>query len=192
MSIFLSVPGQIIFYAVSYLLFLIQPITKELIRLGRKPPIKAKFNSATTAFLMLWVNPLVAAWFGYAGIGLLSDWTYYLGLSLLVLGNATYFWGHQSLGHYFSGRVLVYQGHQLVERGPYKLVRHPMYTSVLLVSYGMGLMAQSLAALAYVAIASAIVVGYRISVEEKALISELGEQYILYSRRAKRLVPFIF
>jgi protein-S-isoprenylcysteine O-methyltransferase Ste14 len=54
-----------------------------------------------------------------------------------------------------------------------------------------GLMAQSWAALAYIVIANAIIVAYRTSVEEKALISELGDQYISYTRRVKRLIPFI-
>jgi len=156
------------------------------------PPVKARFNSASGVFLLLLVNLFVVAWFGYAEIGALTDWAYYLGLSLSILANATYFWGHQSLGRYFSSMVVVYQGHQLVEHGPYKFVRHPMYSSVLLGSIGVGLMAQSWAALGYIVIANAILVAYRTSVEEKALISELGEQYISYTRRVKRLIPFIF
>ncbi len=192
MAIFLTVPGQIIFYVVGLLLFFLQPVTKQLIVRRHMPRVKARFNSASGVFLLLLVNLFVVAWFGYAEIGVLTDWAYYLGLSLSILANATYFWGHQSLGRYFSSMVVVYQGHQLVEHGPYRFVRHPMYSSVLLGSIGVGLMAQSWAALGYIVISNAILVAYRTSVEEKALISELGEQYISYTRRVKRLIPFIF
>ena len=189
--VFLSRPGQVVFYSVA-LLFFLQPVARQLIVRRRMPPVKAKFNSASAIFLLLLVYLFVVAWFGYAEIGLLADWAYYLGLSLAILANATYFWGLQSLGRYFSSMVVVYQGHQLVERGPYRFVRHPMYASILLGSIGMGLMSQSWAALAYSVIATAIIVAYRTSVEEKALVSELGEAYISYTRRVKRLIPFIF
>src|SRR5437867_4440288 len=189
--VFLSGPGQVVFYSVALLAFFLQPVARQLIVRRRLPPVKAKFNGASAVFLLLLVNVFVVAGFGYAGIGLLADWVYYLGLSLAILANATYFWGHQSIGRYFSSMVVVYQGHQLVERGPYRFVRHPMYASILLGSIGVGLMSQSWAALAYILIANATIIAYRTSVEEKALISELGEQYISYTKRVKRLIPFI-
>ena len=190
--VFLSGAGQVVFYSVGLLGFFLQPVARQLIVRRHLPPVKAKFNGASAVFLLLLVNLFVVAWFGYAEIGLLADWAYYLGLSLAILANATYFWGAQSLGRYFSSMVVVYQGHQLVERGPYRFVRHPMYASILLGSIAMGLMSQSWAALAYSVIATAIIVAYRTSVEEKALVSELGEQYVSYTRRVKRLIPFIF
>src|SRR5712692_11910542 len=84
------------------------------------------------------------------------------------------------------------QDHQLVERGPFRFVRHPMYTGLILVYVGIGWAAQSWAAVVLVSLATAIFGSYRIPVEEKALISEFGEQYISYSKRVKRLIPFIF
>src|SRR5260370_8772729 len=100
-SIFLSVPGQIIFYVVGLLLFFLQPVTRQLIVRRHMPPVKARFNSASGVFLLLLVNLFVVALFGYAETGLLADWAYYLGLSLSILANATYFWVHQSLASFF-------------------------------------------------------------------------------------------
>ena len=80
----------------------------------------------------------------------------------------------------------------MVERGPFRFVRHPMYTGLFLVYLGIGWAAQSWAAVVLVILATAIFGSYRIPVEEKALISEFGEQYISYSKRVKRLIPFIF
>ena len=66
-----------------------------------------------------------------------------------------------------------------------------MTLAYMLVSVGIGLMAQSWVALAYVVVVAAVVVAYRIAVEEEALISELGERYVSYSRRVKRIIPFV-
>ena len=146
--------------------------------------------------LVFWFLVLVAVWVGYAGFGPLPDWTYYLGLSLSILGNAIWFWGHQTLGRHYSQALVIYQGHQLVERGPYRFVRHPMYTGLILVYLGIGWAVQSWVAAAIITLLTAILAatfsGYRIPKEEKALVSEFGERYITYSRRVKRLIPFIF
>lgn len=189
--LFLSGPGQVVFYSVA-LLFFLQPVARQLIVRRRMPPVKAKFNSASAIFLLLLVYLFVVAWFGYAEIGLLADWAYYLGLSLAILANATYFWGLQSLGRYFSSMVLVYQGHQLVERGPYRFVRHPMYTGLFLLWAGAGFAVQSWVAAVVIAIITAIAWTRIIPIEEKVLVSEFGEQYVSYSRRVKgRFIPFI-
>ena len=195
MSVFLSEPGQVGFYAALALFF------AEAIILGatfrrRAPPRKAELTKAQKASSLL--NGLVIIFalltiplFGYAGIAPLPDWTYYLGLALLLVGLAIIPWAGQTLGRNYSPHALVYQGHQLVERGPYRFVRHPIYTAGFLLIVGWGLMAQSWAAVVLVAIAGAIGTAYRIRVEEKVLVAEFGEQYKSYSRRVKRLIPFI-
>jgi len=196
-SIFLSVPGQILFYAVFFSIFLCSHSLLILTRIRHAPSPKAKFGPGAMSILLagslfLWSLVLVSALFGYAGIGVLPDWTYYLGLSLSVLGNVIWFWGYQTLGRYYSQALVIYQDHQLVERGPFRFVRHPMYTGLILVYVGIGWAVQSWAAVVLTGLAASLLPAYRIRVEEKALISEFGEQYISYSKRVKRLIPFIF
>ncbi len=189
MQSFLSGLGQVVFYAVLSV-FIFLPVA--VVRARHGPPVKSKSGWDTLPPVLGFGGLLVALWFGYTGIGLISDWAYYLGISLLLLGLAISSWGLQALGRYYSNYVVIYQGHQLVERGPYKFVRHPIYTGVFLVSVGVGLAVQSWAAVVLMAIVTSVAYGYRIPVEEKALISEFGEQYVSYSRRVKRLIPFIF
>lgn len=162
-----------------------------LVRRRIAPPVKKRFRNASIAGATVILIP-VTLWFGYTGTGLLADWAYYLGFLIAVLGNALYFWGYHTLGRNFSLEVVIYQNHQLVERGPYRFIRHPMYTALVLSSIGMGLMSQSWVALITIAIVDALAVGYRVRVEEKALIAEFGDQYLSYSKRVKRLIPFIF
>lgn len=192
---FLTEPGQIGFY-LALVLFILEAIILGSTSLKRAPPRKAELTRAQKASSL--INGLVIIFalliipsFGYVGIGPLPDWTYIVGLSLLLLGLAIIPWARQALGRNYSPHALIYQGHQLVERGPYKFVRHPVYTAGFLLVVGWGLMAQSWAAVALVAIVAAIGTAFRINVEEKVLVAEFGEQYKSYSRRVKRFIPFI-
>lgn len=189
MQLFLSAYGQIIFYLV-LLVLVFQPLAIFLTRRSHTPPVKTRFRNASIVGATIILIP-VTLWFGYTGTGLIPDWAYYLGFFLALLGNALYSWGYQTLGRNFSLEVVIYQGHQLVERGPYRFIRHPMYTALILASVGMGLMAQSWVAVIVIAVFDAIAVWFRVRVEEKALIAEFGEQYLSYSTRVKRLIPFL-
>jgi len=88
--------------------------------------------------------------------------------------------------------VQIKQDHHVVENGPYRLVRHPAYTGSLLTILGVGFALPSWGAALVIAIIFGISFGYRIKVEEKALVASLGEAYVLYSRRVKRLIPYLF
>ena len=67
-----------------------------------------------------------------------------------------------------------------------------MYTALILASAGLGLMAQSWTAIIVIMIVDALAVYYRVRVEEKALLSEFGDQYRSYARRVKRFIPGLF
>ena len=192
---FLSEPGQLGFY-LALVLFFLEVIIIGATRLKRAPPKKAELTKSQKASslingLVIIFALLITPFFGYAGVAPLPDWAYYVGLSLLILGLTIAPWAQRTLGRNYSPHALVYQGHQLVQRGPYRFVRHPIYTAGFLLVVGWGMMAQSWAAVVLTAIAAGIGTTYRIRVEEKVLLSEFGEQYKSYSKRVKRLIPFI-
>ena len=195
MSVFLSELGQIVFYAVLVLTFSIQ-ITIISINRRHAPQLKTKSTSKLSNPRIWGLNiPVgigVILLLGYTQIGPLADWSFYLGLSMLILGAAIANWASLTLGRYFSTEMAIYQGHQLVERGPYRFVRHPIYSGVIVAAVGGGFAVQSWAAVIFLVIMYAILFRYRISAEEKVLISEFGEQYQSYSKRVKRLIPFIY
>ena len=87
--------------------------------------------------------------------------------------------------------VRVAEDHRVVEQGPYRLVRHPSYTGVLITFIGLALAVQSAGALLVLLGVFSISYGYRMIVEEKALLSELGDDYANYKKRTKRLIPYI-
>ncbi|TMI39062.1 isoprenylcysteine carboxylmethyltransferase family protein, partial [Candidatus Bathyarchaeota archaeon] len=127
----------------------------------------------------------------YTGTGQLPDWVFYPGIFLMLLGIVIRQYAIAVLGRFFSLTVRVAEDHKVVDRGPYKLVRHPSYTGVLVTFLGLGLAVQSWAAILTLLIVFTVAYGYRMRVEEKTLISQLGEDYLNYMKRTKRLIPYL-
>lgn len=195
MSIFLSEPGQIVFYIVLVLSYSV-PIAIALRFRKQAPPLKAKSNSKLSNPRIWGLNiPLglfVVLFLGYTQIGPLPDWSFYLGLIVAILGNVLVSWGYWTLGRYFSGELVIYHDHKLVDWGPYRFVRHPVYSGIFLEFIGGGFAVQSWAAVVSLVIMYGLLFRYRIAAEEELLISQFGEKYNSYSKRVKRLIPFIY
>jgi protein-S-isoprenylcysteine O-methyltransferase Ste14 len=79
-----------------------------------------------------------------------------------------------------------------VERGPFRWVRHPSYTGVLLAFLGWALTLENWVAMALVVVPIFIAFVRRMNVEEEALRGALGERYAAYMKRTKRLIPGVY
>ena len=126
-----------------------------------------------------------------SGVGELPSSVFYLGILIMVLGIVIRQWAIAVLGRFFSRTVAVQEKQTVVENGPYRYVRHPWYTGALIFFVGFGLALQSWGAILALVPIFAVVYGYRMHVEEQVLISEFGEAYVSYSRRTKRLIPYV-
>lgn len=111
---------------------------------------------------------------------------------LLWAGTALRLWSFRTLGHYFTFTVQTSADQQVVTSGPYRFVRHPAYSALLLALAAVGLLIGNWLSLVVLvgAVAGALV--YRISVEERALARDLGPAYREYAATHKRLVPFLW
>jgi protein-S-isoprenylcysteine O-methyltransferase Ste14 len=107
------------------------------------------------------------------------------------LGVAICALGLFALGEDWSRDVEFKQGHKLVERGPYSFVRHPIYTSHLLMGLGTAIASGLLVAFAGVL---CFFIGFWIKLhqEESLLLTHFPEAYPAYKARVKALVPFVF
>lgn len=114
-----------------------------------------------------------------------------VGTTLVLAGMAIRWSAVRTLGRFFTVDVAVASDHRLVDRGLYRLVRHPSYTGLGLSFVGLGVTLGSWLSLAALAVALAPAAAYRIQVEEAALIEALGDPYREYARRTKRLIPFV-
>jgi protein-S-isoprenylcysteine O-methyltransferase Ste14 len=141
--------------------------------------------------LGMYISVVVAFYFAFRNIAPLSIWTFYLGIFLMILGIVIRQWSIAVLGRFFSGTVGTQKGQKVVKNGPYKLVRHPSYTGLLLTLVGIGLALQSWGAVIIIILGFICGFGYRIHIEEKLLVSELGDEYIQYMKKTKRLIPYI-
>jgi len=148
-------------------------------------------GSGALIILTVFISIGLALSFGYAGVVVLPDRVFYPGILLMLLGVLVRQWAIAVLGRFFSLTVRVATDHRVVTRGPYRLVRHPSYTGVLITFIGLGLAVQSLGGLLVLLGVFSLSYGYRMRVEEKTLLSELGQDYASYMKRTKRLVPFI-
>ena len=146
-------------------------------------------GSGALIILTVFISIGLALSFGYSGVGVLPDWVFYPGIFLMLLGVLVRQWAIAVLGRFFSLTVRVATDHQVVTRGPYRLIRHPSYTGVLITFIGLGLAVQSLGGLLVLLGVFSLSYGYRIRVEEKTLLSELGQDYASYMKRTKRLIP---
>jgi protein-S-isoprenylcysteine O-methyltransferase len=115
-----------------------------------------------------------------------------IALVLFAAGIALRWWAIVTLGRFFTVDVQIAHDHELVERGPFRLVRHPSYTGVLLAFVGFAISLANWAAFLVILLPISAAFIRRMNVEEQALSSALGERYLSYMRRTKRLVPGIY
>jgi protein-S-isoprenylcysteine O-methyltransferase Ste14 len=114
------------------------------------------------------------------------------GVVLFVAGLMLRWWAIIILGRFFTVDVTIEKDHELVERGPFRIVRHPSYAGVLLAFVGLALSLRNWAALLVILMPIGAAFIYRMNVEEDALSRALGTRYAEYMKRTKRLVPFIY
>jgi protein-S-isoprenylcysteine O-methyltransferase len=114
------------------------------------------------------------------------------GAALFVGGLALRWWSIVTLGRFFTVDVQVARDHEVVQKGPFALVRHPSYTGLLLAFVGFGFSLANWLALVVLLVPIIAALLRRIDVEEQALVNALGERYRSYMERTKRLVPGIY
>lgn len=124
----------------------------------------------------LWDLPVDAKWamVGVAALGFVFCW-----------------WARIHLGRLWSGSVTRKEDHHVVDTGPYAVVRHPIYTGIILAAVATMAVRGTITAVAGAAL---IALGYVIKgrLEERFLRAELGaEAYDSYARRTPMLVPFV-
>ena len=120
----------------------------------------------------------------------LSEWSFWIGVFLTAGGLLFTVWARLHLGRNWSGSVTIKQGHELVMSGPYALVRHPIYTGLLLALLGSTLaLGDWRGVLAFALAAGAL--WRKLRVEERWMRQQFGDAYQVYSQRVAALIPFV-
>ena len=151
-------------------------------RSSYRGPLALVFVGFAMLFVMIprWSVPMwsMPAWFGWVLAG------------CVFAGMAFAWWARIHLGSLWSGGIVTREGHRIVESGPYALVRHPIYTGLILGASALAaIRATPLAVLGAVLMATGFAIKAR--VEERFLAAELGEMDdAAYRARVPMLVPF--
>jgi protein-S-isoprenylcysteine O-methyltransferase Ste14 len=141
-------------------------------------------------YLAVFLGLLFAYRFPSFGITFGLEFVLRAGVVLIFAGVLLRTYAVHILGSYFSFTVATRPNQKVIDKGPYRFVRHPSYSAALLSMFGLLLaFANWLSFLGLIP----LIVGYsyRIRVEETALAKDLGQDYLSYMKRTKRLIPFI-
>jgi len=115
-----------------------------------------------------------------------------IGFVILLAGLVLRGWSIKTLGGYFTGSVKVSADQPVITAGPYRVLRHPSYTGLLLIMTGFGLASANWVGAAGMAVLTLAGLLWRIQAEERALLATLGDPYRAYAARHKRLVPLVW
>jgi protein-S-isoprenylcysteine O-methyltransferase Ste14 len=140
--------------------------------------------AAMIAFVSWLINP---AWMAWSAVPL-PAWIRWIGLGLGLIAGLLILWTFHSLGRNLTDTVVTRKEHTLVETGPYRWVRHPLYTAAALAFLGNSVATANafLFATGFMAVALLVV---RTRKEEANLVARFGEDYRDYRRRTGRFLP---
>jgi protein-S-isoprenylcysteine O-methyltransferase Ste14 len=193
-ELFPTTTAASIFFVVYALWLLSELVIGGIIPRSRRHGTPIRYEDRSSRLLIslsMFLSLMIAFLFAAFGIASLPSGAFYLGIGLMIAGILLRQWSIAVLGRYFSRTVGVQEGQAVVDRGPYRLVRHPAYTGSLLTMVGLGFVLQSWGAVLVLIAFFGAAFGYRIHVEEAVLTSKLGDEYVAYAKKTKRLIPYV-
>ncbi|MFS8110405.1 protein-S-isoprenylcysteine O-methyltransferase [Rhizobium jaguaris] len=119
-------------------------------------------------------------------------WAVGVGTILYVAAMWVFRRTHKELGKNWSITLEIREQHQLVCSGPYALIRHPMYTSFLLMALGQAFLLSNWVVGLAGLLGFAILYFLRVDKEERMMLEYFGPEYRAYMDRTKRIIPYLY
>jgi len=142
------------------------------------------------AILALIAAPILNAFqIGRLGKDIVIGWS---GIALMLVGLGLRTWANRTLGNFYSSTLRVSDRQWVVQQGPYKILRHPGYSGVLLMWAGAGVATANWITTAIIILMMAVSYRYRIISEESMLLAQFGKEYQTYRARTWKMLPFIY
>ena len=163
---------------------------------SRRTALVRDRGSLAVLLVLQWIGVALNFALAYGAPAAAITWArpavFAVGIAAMLLGVALRVVAIWTLGRYFTRHVAVSADQPVVERGPYRLIRHPAYSGALLTMLGLGLALTNWAGL--LALMACVCAGYfyRVRVEEAALVRAIGQPYADYMRRTRRFIPGVF
>jgi protein-S-isoprenylcysteine O-methyltransferase Ste14 len=141
--------------------------------------------------LLLGLSPLIyllhPAWMNWSRIGL-SEWVRWLGVGIGILCVGLIYWLFRSIGNGITPTSATRKQHTLISSGPYRWVRHPLYTVGSSMFLALGLMADNWF-IAGLGVLTFLLMAIRTPKEEANLIEKFGNEYREYMKHTGRFFP---
>ncbi len=115
-------------------------------------------------------------------------WSRWIGVSLGIVAIPLFRWTHHALGKNWSADLVIKEEHSLVTSGPYRWVRHPMYSAIFLQSLTFFLLSANWI-IGLAGLGANILIAARVDKEEALMIEEFGDEYRAYMQRSGRFLP---
>jgi len=158
----------------------------------RREPIGSRLLHVLPLILAVWL-----LWSPRFPVALLNErlfpwmpWAFWVAAIITALGLLFTVWARVHIGRNWSGVVTIKQDHELIDTGPYALVRHPIYTGLLVAFIGSAVARAEWRGVLAVLIAWAAL-WRKLRVEERWMTERFGEKYVAYCQRVPALVPFL-
>jgi len=182
-------PNEIFATAFSILFILI--ILFELRILSRNRNQKEDKNSLILILIGIFLPLIIMISLSYIGIGRINNIFSYSGLLLIILGFTLRQYSINILGEFFTPVVAKKDNQKIIQKGPYKYIRHPSYTGLFLEVIGAAISFANWISIISVLILFIPAILYRINIEENFL-SKNFKEYKNYQKKTWKLIPFIF
>ena len=174
------------------------PVSEVAVALARRNSRTAKADDrGSMRLLWLVIGPCVVlaiAVSGYRVANLpLAATIQELTATSLLLGGLVLRWtAILTLGRFFTANIAIHEGQPVITAGPYRYVRHPSYTGLLLAFLGLGVFFGNWLSMIVLFVPITFAVIHRIRLEESVLEGALGPAYSEYCARTKRLIPGVW
>jgi protein-S-isoprenylcysteine O-methyltransferase len=182
----------------AWLVVLLFPITELALGLSRRSrPGATRRDEGSMAVLWIVISASVFAAIVARSVGSLRIagppvTILAAGLMLLIGGQVLRWASIVTLGSYFTVDVALQDGQSVITTGPYRWIRHPSYTGLLIAFLGLGIVLGNWLSVIVLIVPILLALSYRIRIEERVLRLALGEAYATYCQRTARLVPWLY
>ena len=174
--------------------------TESVVRQGKNakslqagPTDRGSTQAVGTAFGISFLALLVAPLLNWRGIGRLSNekaaWS---GIVAMLTGLTIRIWANRVLGSSYTRTLRTEEHQQLIQKGPYKLIRNPGYLGNILLWLGAGATASNWIIAVVISLPTLGSYLYRIQAEEEMLASTFSQDYQNYASHTWKLIPFIY
>lgn len=187
-------PKIIIIIAVSYLYGFFEVFMN--LRQRRKSTGSTSDDKSSLRWLYVLITLGYALSFsiGATKIGRLHNWNtfFVLGMAIFGLGFVIRIHSILTLRQYFTYSVAKLEDHKIIETGLYKFIRHPGYLGQLIIFIGISTSISNWLSILVMMIPISLGFLYRINVEEKFMLDQLGEDYLNYQARTNKIIPLLY